>query len=80
MGNVDYVKTLKFGAGIGILTYLLAWVVGFFVKNGGSPQATLDFIPTLTEGVKANVQAGINTDWSSRILAWISGISPFDSR
>lgn len=78
MGNVDYVKTSRFGASIGILTYLLAWVVGFFVKNGGSPQATLDFIPTLTEGVKQNLQAGINTDLSSRVLAWLSGISPFD--
>ena len=78
MGNVDYVKTARFGAGIGILTYILAWAVGFFIKNGGSPQATLDFIPTLTEGVKTNIQQGIDTSFASQMLGWLSGITPFN--
>lgn len=74
---VDYVKTAGFGARFGAFLYLLGWLIGWFAKNGGSPQATLDFIPTLAEGAKTNIQT-LPTDLASKILAWISGISPFD--
>ena len=74
----DYAKTARFGGMFGILTYLLAWLLGFFIKSGGQAQATLKFIPTLTEGVKQNIQSGVNTDFASRLLGWVSGISPFD--
>ena len=75
---VDYNKTIRFGAGLGVVTYLLTQAVGFFVKNAGDSQATLSFIPTLTEGVKQNVQSGINTDIASQLLAFLSGINPFN--
>lgn len=74
---IDFMKNLRFGATFGVFLYLLGWLLGLFSKNSGSPQATLDFIPTLTEGAKANIQA-LPTDLASRILAWVSGINPFD--
>lgn len=78
MGDVDYGKTARFGGALGITTYLLAWLIGFFIKNGGQPQATLDFVPTLTEGVKNSLVTGINTDFASQLLGWVSGVSPFN--
>ena len=75
--EVKIIKTLRFGATFGIFLYLLNWLIGLMMKNGGQPQASLNFIPTLTEGARANIQA-LPTDLASRLMAWISGISPWD--
>ncbi len=73
---VEVMKNLRFGATFGAFLYLVNWLIGFFAKGGGEPQASLAFIPTLTEGAKASI-AALPTDMASRVLAWISGISNF---
>ena len=73
----DYIKSARFGASLGVLTYFLGWIVGFFMKNGGQPQASLSFAP-LTDTAKNVITSNIDTSLASKILAWISGINPFD--
>ena len=76
--TIDIGKSARFGGALGVITYLLSWIVGFLIKNGGQPQASLNFIPTLTEGVKNNIVSGFDTSFASKLLGWISGISPFN--
>lgn len=63
-------KILQLGLGVGITTWILSWLYGFFVS--GKSLATITF-STINVDVSQQIQSGLNTDLVSRLLQSIGG-------
>jgi len=71
---IDIQKSLRVGFGVGITAWLISFVYNMFATVGGI-QASLNLAP-ITDSVKQQIQAGINTDLASRIIGWLNGVLP----
>lgn len=71
---IDYMKSARIGAVVGVLSALVGKAYNAFA-GGGQIQASLDLAP-LGEGVKAQIQAGVPTELPAKIIAWLNGILP----
>lgn len=72
--GIDIIRSARIGAVVGVLSALVGKAYNMF-SSGGQIQASLDLAP-LGDGVKQQIQAGVPTDLSGKIIAWLNGILP----
>ena len=71
-------KAFQIGIGLGIVSWLLGMILTLFGKSGITGlQSSLSIAP-IAEGVKQNIQSGINTSLAAKIIGWLNGLPLFD--
>ena len=71
-------KAFQIGVGLGASSWLLGMLLTLLGKSGVTGlQSSLNIAP-IAEGVKQNIQSGINTSLATKIIGWLNGLPLFD--
>ena len=71
-------KAFQVGVGLGATSWILGMLLTLLGKSGITGlQSSLGIAP-IAEGVKQNIQSGISTSLSAKIIAWLNGLPLFD--
>lgn len=72
MANNKLVKYSKVGAGIGITSWVISQIYGFFPKGSTGIQSSLQIAP-IAEGVKQQIQSGVTSDLATNLIGLLNG-------
>ena len=71
-------KAFQVGVGLGVSSWVLGMLLTLLGKSGITGlQSSLGIAP-IAQGVKQNIQVGINTSLAAKIIGWLNGLPLFD--
>jgi len=71
-------KAFQIGVGVGVTSWILGMLLTLLGKSGITGLQSSFGIAPIAQGVKQNIQAGINTSLAAKIIGWLNGLPLFD--
>ena len=71
-------KAFQIGIGLGATSWILGMILTLLGKSGITGLQSSLAIAPIAEGVKQNIQSGINTSLAAKIIGWLNGLPLFD--